>query len=57
MVDGLSDTAKKDRSERTDAENAKLDKVLADLSELAKKDKVRHTVQVDPRLKVVAFSP
>ena len=38
MVDGLSDSARRDRDERTPEENAKLDKVLEDLSELAKKD-------------------
>uniref|UniRef100_A0A6U3EJW3 Peptidase M50 domain-containing protein n=1 Tax=Mantoniella antarctica TaxID=81844 RepID=A0A6U3EJW3_9CHLO len=39
VVDGLSDSASKDRGDRTDAENAKLDKVLADLADLAKKGK------------------
>ena len=38
VVDGLSDSARRDRDERTPEENAKLDKVLEDLSELAKKD-------------------
>ena len=33
-----SDSARRDRDERTPEENAKLDKVLEDLSELAKKD-------------------
>ena len=39
VVDGLSDSASRDRETRTEEENDKLDKVLADLSELAKQDK------------------
>jgi hypothetical protein len=37
VVDGMSDAAGKDRDERSAEENAKLDRVLADLSDLAKK--------------------
>ena len=39
VVEGLSESAARERDERTPEENAKLDKVLADLSDLAKKDK------------------
>jgi hypothetical protein len=38
VVDGLSDSARKDAKERTAEENAELEKVLEDLSRLAKKD-------------------
>jgi hypothetical protein len=39
VVDGLSESAERERDDRSPEENAKLDKVLADLSDLAKKDK------------------
>jgi hypothetical protein len=38
VVGGLSESAKRDRGERTDAENAKLDKVLDELNALASLD-------------------
>jgi Zn-dependent protease len=39
VVGGLSESAKRDRRERTDAENAKLDKVLDELNALANLDR------------------
>ena len=39
VVGGLSESARRDRGDRTDEENAKLDKVLDDLNALAQRDK------------------
>ena len=39
VVGGLSESASRDRGDRTDEENAKLDKVLDELNTLAKRDK------------------
>ena len=39
MVGGLSESASRDRGDRTDEENAKLDKVLDELNALATRDK------------------
>ena len=39
VVGGLSESASRDRGDRTDEENAKLDKVLDELNALAKRDK------------------
>ena len=51
VVDGLADASKNDREARTPEENAKLDKVLADLTDLAGKGKDARTsdeVKVGP---------